>query len=490
MAGGLPQAGECDAIVVGSGPNGLAAAIELARAGLTVRVLEAQPIPGGGARSEALTLPGFVHDVCSAIHPLGIASPYFRQLPLAAHGLEWVQPPTALAHPFDDGPAAVLERSLVSTAQHLEGDGAAYRMLMAPFVKRSEMLYAEVLGPVVHASRHPLRLGRFGLRALWPTTWLTRLLFKGVRARALFAGMAAHATLPLDQPASAAFGLMLGIAGHAAGWPLARGGSGAITMALLSYLRSLGGDIVTDAPVRSLDDLPRTRAVLLDVTPRQFLGLARGRLPWWYRRQLESYQYGLGTFKVDWALDAPIPWTAPACRVAGTVHVVGSMEELQTSRHSNWAGQPAERPFVIVSQPTLFDPSRAPAGKQVAWGYCHVPNGSTVDMTERLEAQIERFAPGFGQRIIGRHVMGPAALEAHNANLIGGDINGGEATLRQLVFRPTIRLVPYATPLPNVFLCSSSTPPGGGVHGMCGYHAARAALRRCFDRPDAGQAGE
>jgi phytoene dehydrogenase-like protein len=466
-----------DAVVVGSGPNGLAAAVELARAGRSVLVIEGAAVSGGGARSEPLTLPGFVHDVCSAVHPLGIASPFLRQLPLAAHGLEWVQPPIAAAHPLDDGTAAALERSVRSTARRLGPDGAAYGMLVGPFVRQYEALFQDTLGPLLRMPRHPVLLARFGLRALWPTTVLARRLFKEEPARALFAGIASHATLPLDQTPSAAFALVLGIAGHGAGWPFARGGSGAIATALVSYLRSLGGDVVTGRTVNSLDDLPHARATLLDLTPQQLLAMGGAPLPTGYRKQLEHFQYGLGTFKVDWALDRPIPWRAAECRLAGTVHLGGTLAEMVAGRRTEWQGRPAEHPYVLVTQPSLFDPSRAPEGKQVAWGYCHVPNGSEVDMTARIEAQIERFAPGFRDRILARHVMDPAALQQHDPNLIGGDIGGGESTLRQMVFRPAVRLSPYTTPLPGVFLCSSSTPPGGGVHGLCGYHAARAALR-------------
>lgn len=466
-----------DAVVVGAGPNGLAAAIELARAGRRVLVLEAAATAGGGARTAALTLPGFAHDVCSAVHPLGIASPYFRRLPLAAHGLAWLQPPAALAHPFDDGSAALLLPSLADTARGLGRDGAAYRALLGPFVRRWPALFAEVLGPLLRRPRHPLLLARFGLRALWPAAPLARRLFRGEPARALFAGMAAHATLPLDRPPGAAVGLVLAIAGHGAGWPVARGGSGAIAAALASYLRALGGEVATGRPVASLDELPPARTVLLDLTPRQVLGLAGDRLPAGYRAQLARYRYGLGTFKLDWALAGPIPWRASACALAGTVHLGGTLAELEASRRAEWQGRPAERPFVILGQPTLVDPSRAPAGKHIAWAYCHLPNGSPEDMTARIEAQVERFAPGFRRRIMARHAMGPAALERHDANLVGGDLNGGEETLRQVLFRPAVRADPYRTPLPGVFLCSAATPPGGGVHGMAGYHAARAALR-------------
>jgi phytoene dehydrogenase-like protein len=435
-------------------------------------------VPGGGTRSEPLTLPGFVHDVCSAVHPLGAASPLFRRLPMQAYGMEWVQPPAAVAHPFDDGTAAVLERSTRATAAGLGRDGPAYRALMDPFVPRWRALFGEFLGPMLHLPRHPLLLAGFGALALLPTTWLARALFREERASGLFAGIAAHATLPLRRPPSAAFGLMLSVAGHAVGWPIARGGSGAIASALVAMLRALGGDVVTGATVASLDELPPARAVLLDLTPRQVLRVAGARLPDSYRGQLERYEYGLGTFKLDWALDAPIPWRAAACARAATVHLGGTLSEMDAGREGEWAGRPAERPFIILVQPSLFDPTRAPAGKHVAWAYCHVPNGSTADMTDRIEAQVERFAPGFRARILARHVMGPAALEAHNPNLVGGDIGGGETTLRQMVFRPALRLNPYTTPLPNVYLCSAATPPGGAVHGMCGYYAARTALRR------------
>ena len=469
-----------DAIVVGSGPNGLAAAIVLARAGHSVLVREMAPTTGGGARTEPLTLPGFSHDVCSAIHPLGIASPLFRRLPLASYGLEWIQPPTPVAHPLDGGRVAPLERSTTAMDASLGADAAAWRRLMNPFVKRWQQLFPDVLGPLVRRPRHPLLMARFGTLALLPASWLTRAAFSDVPARALFTGIAAHATLPLNHPPSASFGFILGIAGHAVGWPMPRGGSGKLSEALTGYLRSLGGTVETNAPVDSIGNLPPARAVLLDLTPRQILRVAGEQLPASYRRQLERFQYGLGTFKVDWALDGPIPWRSPEAKRAGTVHLGGTMEEIEAGRRAEWAGQPAERPYVLLSQPTLFDPSRAPEGKHTAWGYCHLPNGSTADMTDRIEAQVERFAPGFRDRVIARHTLGPADFEQHNPNLVGGDLNGGEATLWQMVFRPAVQAVPYTTPAPNIFICSSSTPPGGGVHGMCGFNAARVVLRRRF----------
>jgi phytoene dehydrogenase-like protein len=462
---------------VGAGPNGLAAAIVLARAGRSVLVREASSTPGGGSRSDALTLPGFVHDTCSAIHPLGVSSPLFQRLPLDRHGLEWIHPPIPLAHPFDDGTAILLKRSTSATAAGLGRDGAAWQRLMDPLVRRWPQLATDVLAPL-RPPRHPLLLARFGMLAVLPCAVLTRLAFREAGARALFTGIAAHATLPLTDPPSAAFGMVLGLAAHAGGWPLPRGGAQRIADALVSYLRSLGGELEINARVDAVDELPAHRAALLDLTPRQVLRVAGDRLPDGYRKELEAFQYGLGSFKVDWALDGPIPWRSPDVAQAGTVHLGGTAEEIEEARKEEWKGRPAERPLVLLSQPTLFDPSRAPEGKHVAWGYCHLPNGSTFDMTERIEAQVERFAPGFRDRIIARHTMGPADLERRNPNLVGGDVGGGEATLRQLFFRPALRPVPYATPDPDIFICSASTPPGGGVHGMCGFHAARAALRR------------
>ncbi len=475
-----------DAVVVGAGPNGMAAAIVLARAGLSVLLREGADEPGGGARTVPLTLPGFQHDLCSTVHPLGIASPFFRQLPLAEHGLEWIQPPAAAGHPLDDGSAVLLERSTAAMEGQLGPDAAAWQALMDPFVNNWWKLAWDALGPL-KVPRHPLLLARFGLAALPAATWLTRLLFRGERARALFGGIAAHATLPLNEPPSAAFGMILGLAGHAVGWPVPRGGSGSITRALISYFRSLGGELQTGAPVRSLEELPPARTVVLDLTARQVLRLEGTRFSPLYRYQLERFTPGLGTFKVDWALDSPIPWQAPEATRASTLHLGGTLGEMVANRAQEWHGEPAERPFVLVVQPTLFDPSRAPEGKHVGYGYCHVPNGSTFDMTERIEAQIERYAPGFRNRILARHTMGPAELEQHNPNLVGGDLNGGEANLIQLFFRPALRPIPYATSDPRVFVCSASTPPGGGVHGMSGYWAAKLALRRRFGLAGARQ---
>ncbi|HEY4236842.1 MAG TPA: NAD(P)/FAD-dependent oxidoreductase [Gaiellaceae bacterium] len=466
-----------DAVVVGAGPNGLAAAIALARAGISVRVLEAADTVGGGARSGELTLPGFVHDVCSAIHPLGVASPFFRTLPLAEHGVEWIEPPAALAHPFDDGSTALLERSPEVVVRGLGEDEARWRRLFAPLVRAADPLLEDVLAPV-HVPAHPIALARFGVRAAPPATTLARLSFRGQKARGLFAGLAAHSMLRLDRPPSAAFGLMLGLLGHSVGWPFPRGGSQRLSDALASYLHALGGEIETGRRVESLAELGDTRAVLLDVTPRGLLALAGDRLPDRYRRGLERYRYGPGVFKLDWALDGPIPWRAEECARAATVHLGGTLAEIAASEAAPGQGEVVERPYVLLAQQSLFDPTRAPAGRHTAWAYCHVPNGSTVDMTERIEAQVERFAPGFRGRILARSALGPAEIERYNANYVGGDINAGAATLSQLFTRPVARVSPYTTPLRGVFLCSASTPPGGGVHGMCGFHAAQAALRQ------------
>jgi phytoene dehydrogenase-like protein len=465
-----------DAIVVGSGPNGLAAAIALARAGRSVLVLEGSETIGGGLRTEALTLPGFRHDTCSAIHPLGVASPFFRSVPLAAHGVHWIHPPAPLAHPLDDGTAVLLERSLDETAAGLGPDGLAWRRLLGPLVPAAPELIDGTLAPL-GVPRQPVPMARFGLRALRSASGLARSRFDGERARALFAGCAAHSLLPLESAATAAFGLVLALLGHAVGWPLPRGGSQRVADALASYLVSLGGELETGRPVASLAELPPARVTMLDVTPRQLLALAGDRLGGRYRRALERYRYGPGVVKVDYALSGPVPWRSAECARAATVHLGGRLDEIAAAEAEVASGGHPLRPFVLAAQQSLFDPSRAPDGSHTLWAYTHVPNGSAVDVTDRIEAQLERFAPGFREQVLERSVLSPAALEARNPNYVGGDINGGSAELRQLFARPVARLVPYRTPLEGVYLCSSSTPPGGGVHGMCGYHAARAALR-------------
>jgi phytoene dehydrogenase-like protein len=558
----LPKA---EAIVVGSGPNGLAAAIRLAQAGWPVVVVESAGTPGGGVRSAELTRPGFVHDVCSSVYPMAVCSPFLRTLPLEDHGLDWVFPPAALAHPFDDGSAALLYPSLAETVAGLGRDGAAYQRLIGTFVPRCQDLLADVLAPP-RLPRHPFLMARFGLSAIRSAHGLARATFKTERARALFAGLAAHSMLPLEKLSSAAAGLALGLTAHAAGWPFVRGGAQQLTNALVSYLKSLGGQVITGCTVESLEQLPPARAVLLDVTPRQFLKMAgngvssspgsydncvagstgnptsaAGRrdnnsdpntvpASGWasYKRKLERYRYGLAAYKIDWALSRPVPWRAPECRMAGTVHLGGTLDEICESERRPWeatsqgeqgsAAWTSDRPFVLFAQPSLFDPSRAPASavradsvrsapteagnaprppaggdvaragqaartsvardeaEHTAWGYCHVPNGYTGDMTAAIEKQVERFAPGFRNCVLARSVMGPVALERHNPNVVGGDIAGGAMVLSQLLLRPTASL--YRTPLTGVYLCSSSTPPGPGVHGMCGYFAAEVAMKR------------
>ena len=465
-----------DAVVIGSGPNGLAAAITLARAGRSVLVREAAAEIGGGARSEELTLPGFVHDVCSAIHPLGVASPFLRTLPLSDHGLEWVHPETPLAHPLDDGTAMALERSVDATAEGLGEDADAYRRLIGPLVDDWSRMEDALLGPVFRLPRHPLPLLRFGYHAARSAESAARA-FRGERARALLAGCAAHSMLPLERAPSAAFGLVLLALAHVAGWPVARGGSRAIATALASHLRALGGEIETATPVASLRELPPSRVVLCDLTPPGLLAVGRERLPPGYVRRLERYRFGPGAFKLDWALDGPVPWRAAEARRTTCLHVGGTFEEIAAAERAPWQGRVADRPHVLVAQQTVADATRAPEGSHTLWAYCHVPNGSSESMTGRIEAQIERFAPGFRSRVRARSRMSPADLQAHNPNLVGGDVNGGVQDWPQLVARPAFRLVPYSTPVPGLFLCSSSTPPGGGVHGMCGFLAAQAALR-------------
>jgi len=466
-----------DAIVVGSGPNGRAAAIALAVAGRSVHVLEGAATIGGGTRTEELTLPGYRHDVCSAIHPLALGSPFLSSLPLAEHGLEFIHPDVPLAHPLDGGRAAVLHRSVEETAAGLGADAGAYARLVGPLARDWHALAGTLLGPIVRPPHAPVPAARFGLLGVRSGAGLARSRFDGDLARALVAGNAAHAMRPLEARGTAAFALLLQMLAHAVGWPVAAGGSSAITAAMASLLRSLGGEIRTGVPVGALADLPPAGAVLLDVTPRALAQIAGEELPGRYRRALRRFRYGPGVFKLDYALSEPVPWEAEPCRRAGTVHVGGSLEELAASEAAVAAGRRAERPYVLVAQQSLFDPGRAPAGGQTLWAYCHVPNGSSADMTGAIERQIERFAPGFRDVVVARHAMGPAEVEARNPNYAGGDINAGAADLRQLLARPVLRPVPYATPNPRIFLCSSSTPPGGGVHGMCGWFAARSALR-------------
>jgi phytoene dehydrogenase-like protein len=464
------------ASVIGAGPNGLAAAIVLVQAGFDVDVFEAEAQPGGGARTLELTIPGFRHDFGSAVHPLAVGSPFFSTLPLASLGLEWIHSPSTLAHPFDDGSAVTLERDFSPNDAALGKDGKTWRRLMEPLAKNWPVLSEEVLCPVHIFSRHPWLLARFGLSALPSANALSRFLFREERTKALFAGLAAHSFLSLDEPLSAGVGVLLGAAAHAVGWPIPRGGAQSLTNALCGHLANLGATIKTSARVEKLHDLPQYDVTLCDVTPRQLLRIVGDRLSASYQRQLGTFRYGPGTFKVDYALTSPIPWKARECLRAATVHLGGSVADITASEAEVRSGKHAERPFVLLAQPSLFDATRAPEGKHVAWAYCHVPNGSNLDMLPRLEGQIERFAPGFRDTVLARRVLSPDALEAMDANLIGGDIGGGALDIRQFLFRPTWRH--YATSARDLYICSSSTPPGAGVHGMCGYHAARSAVSR------------
>jgi phytoene dehydrogenase-like protein len=469
-----------DAVVVGAGPNGLTAAIVLARAGLSVEILEARESIGGGCRTDEFTLPGFRHDVCAAIHPMGVVSPIFQRLDLVKHGVKWLSAAVPLAHPLDDGSAGVLSRRLSEMPQLLGEDGERWVDLMSPFVARQQDFFADVLRPV-RIPRHPLLMARFGLVGLQASERVQRR-FRGPAARALFAGGAAHSCLPLSAAGSASFGIVLAVAGHAVDWPCAAGGSQRIVETLATLATAAGCTIRTSTPVRTLADVPAARATLFDVTPRQLLAIAGGRLGARYRRQLDRFAYGPGIFKIDYALAEAIPWRSAVCRDAATVHVGGTAEEVMRSEAAVNAGRAAEAPFVLVAQQSHMDASRAPRDSHTGWAYCHVPHGSDADMTDRIERQIERFAPGFRDIIRARHVITPRSLEAHNANMIGGDIGGGANTLRQFLFRPVTRWNPYTTSDPRLFVCSSSTPPGGGVHGMCGYWAAAAALDRIFGR--------
>ena len=470
-----------DAIVVGSGPNGLAAAITLAREGLSVLVLEAESTVGGGTRSAELTLPGYTHDICSAIHPMALASPFMRSLPLAEHGLELIQPPAPLAHPLDDGTAVLLERSIDDTCRTLGPDADSYRRLMSPLVDASDILFNELLGPL-RLPRHPWTAARFGLNALRSARGLAGSRFRGEPAKALLAGLAGHAIVPLEKAATSAIALILGIAGHAVGWPLAEGGSQNIADAMTSYLRALGGEIVTNQRVTSLDELPKSRVVLLDLTPRQLVRIAGDRLSPWYRRRLSRYRYGPGVFKLDWALDGPIPWVSPDCARAATVHLGGTLGEIAASEAAVGRGEHPERPYVLLAQQSLFDPSRAPAGKQTAWAYCHVPNGSSVDMTDRIEDQVERLPPisatasSPATRWDRPHSSATTRITSGAISTAGPRTSASSSPARSPASSPT------AHRCAGLYICSSSTPPGGGVHGLCGHFAARAALRHDFGR--------
>lgn len=463
--------------VVGSGPNGLAAAITLARAGVPVQVFEAASTPGGGMRSAELTLPGFIHDVCATVVATALVSPFFATLDLASLGVEMLHPEVPLGHALDDG-AVLLHRSVDETADGLGRDAGAYRRLMGPLVRDADAgrLMPSILGPVLRLPRHPLAMARFALPAMAPATVLGRLAFREPRARALLAGLSAHGMVPLRQPLTASFGLVLGMSAHQVGWPVVRGGTVRLAEAMVEVLRTLGGEVVTDSPITSLDDLPPARATLFDVTPRQFVAIAGVSMPARYRRALERFRYGPGVCKVDWALSGPIPWRAPELATAGTVHLGGDVDELEAAERAVHRGRIAERPFVLLVQATPADPSRAPAGQHTAWAYAHVPNGSTADATDLIESQIERFAPGFRDIVLGRAVRTAPELESYNANYVGGDINGGAGDVGQLVARPTWGLHPWRTPVDGVWICSASTPPGGGVHGMGGFHAANDLL--------------
>jgi phytoene dehydrogenase-like protein len=464
-----------DAVVVGSGPNGLSAAITLARAGLSVLVLEARDSIGGGTRTAELTLPGFKHDVCSAIQPLSLASPFFRDTPLSEYGVRWVFPPGEVAHPLDNEPAVLLERSVEATAARLGVDEKAYVRLMWPLVSQWELLMEQFLGPL-SLPKKPLLAARLAVPSLLPASVVARTLFRGQAARAVFAGMAGHSMLPMDRLVTGGFGVMLSLLAHAVGYPLVEGGSQRVTEAMGAYLITLGGKIETNCVVRSMKEVPPARLILFDLAPRSFIQIAGDRLPGGYRRALRRFRYGPGVFKLDYALSDPIPWKDPQVSRAATVHLGGTLAEIAESERQVWQGEHAARPYIILAQQSLFDPTRAPEGKHTAWAYCHVPHGSTEDMTEAIEAQIERFAPGFRDTVLARHTFTAAEMESYNPNYVGGDINGGVQDLRQFFTRPLPRWSPYSTPLQGVYLCSSSTPPGGGVHGMCGYHAAQAAL--------------
>jgi len=467
-----------DAIVVGSGPNGLAAAITMQREGLNVLLVEARSSVGGGLRTAELTLPGFRHDICSTIHGLGVMSPFFSTLPLAQHGLEYAYPEIAAAHPLDNGTAGVLKGSVSETAALLGEDGDTYRRIMAPLVHDWPLIAEDILSPLKFPG-HPLAMARFGLVALRPATHLAKR-FKTREGKSLWAGIAAHSIQPLTNIATSAFGLVLAASAHICGWPASKGGSQSMANALLSYFTSLGGQFRPGFEVGSLSQLPSAKAILFDLTPRQLQRIAGEKFSSFYNQQLSGYRYGVGIFKVDWALDGPIPFINEDCRKAGTVHLGNSFEEIAAYEKAIWSNDLSKKPFVLLVQQSVFDRTRAPEGKHTVWGYCHVPHGSTTDMTAAIEAQVERFAPGFSKLILARHTMNTAQLEAYNPNLVGGDINGGVIDITQLYTRPALRFSPYRTSAKGLYICSSSTPPGGGVHGMCGYHAASRALKDIF----------
>lgn len=473
----MTQTSQYDVVVIGSGPNGLSAAIALASAGLSVLVIEARRVLGGGTNTEELTLPGFKHDVCSAVHPMGILSPYWRTLPLSEHGLTWIKPPASAAHPLPDRDAAILYRSVERTAETLGVDARSYAKLVTPFLQKPDVLFADLLAPL-QLPKAPFHMARFGLRGLRSARTVSRAWFRDEAARGLFAGCAAHSILPLDAWMTAAVGLIFAVAGHVEEWPVARGGSQAVSAALVSYAKTLSVQFQTGAPITSMDQLPSARAYLFDTSPAQLASIAGERLPANYVKRLSRYEYGPGVFKLDWALSAPIPWKDPRCAEASTVHVGGTLDEITAAERGAWRGEHHERPFVMLTQQSMFDDTRAPAGQHTGYAYCHVPNGSSVDMTERIEQQIERFAPGFRDTILARHTLSTADFERRNANYKGGAITGGAASIDQLFTRPVARLNPYTTPNPRLFICSASTPPGGGVHGMCGFYAAKAVLKR------------
>lgn len=469
-----------DAVIIGSGPNGLAAAIKLAQANLSVIILESKNTIGGGMRSAELTLPGYIHDVCSSIHPLGINSPFFSQLPLHKFGLEWIHPPASLAHPFDDGSTALMTNSIDDTASTLRSDADSYRKIINPIVNMWDKIKADLLGPLKFP-KHPYLFARFGLDALQSCKGFCNRHFNEKYAKGMFAGLSAHSFLPLSKLITVSFGLVLLITGHKTGWPIIKGGSQNLAKALQIYFLSIGGKIITDFPVNNISGVPKSRTVFFDLTPKQIIEIMGDKLPSAYKKSLQRYRYGSGVFKVDWAIEGNIPFINPVLQSAGVIHLGGTFDEIAAGENEVWNGRHPDKPFVLLSQQSVFDPSRSPKGKNTIWGYCHVPNGSKVNMTEKIEKQIERFAPGFRERILSKHVMSTEDIHNYNPNYIGGDINGGIQDIWQLFTRPVISFSPYSMPVKGYYICSSSTPPGGGVHGMCGYHAARIALKDIFN---------